>query len=80
MPPINCTSKCRIFTARQPASRTTAKASGRTSSTASRSVFFFSSSSVIPSSRAAMRARNSPVFAFSSSSESFFVSGSIALI
>ncbi len=35
MPPINCTSKWRICTARQPASRTTAKASGRISSSAS---------------------------------------------
>ena len=34
MPPISCTSKCRMFSTRQPASRTTAKASGRISSSA----------------------------------------------
>jgi hypothetical protein len=39
-----------------------------------------SSASVMPSSFAAIRALNSAVLAFSSSSESFLISGSIALI
>ena len=32
MPPMSCTSKCRMFSVRRPASRTTAKASGSRSS------------------------------------------------
>ena len=80
MPPINCTSKWRILTVRQPASRTTAKASGRISSSAARSACLISSGSVSPSRRAANRALNSAVLAISSESESFCISGSSTLI
>src|ERR687893_500393 len=64
MPPITWTSKGRIPRVRRDASRTTAKASGRMPS------------SVSPSAR---RPRNSSVFARSSSSESFSISGSRAV-
>src|SRR5579872_1136310 len=80
MPPISCTSKCRICTLRQPASRTTAKASGKISSSAARSAALIASASVMPSSLALMRVRNSSVLARSSSSESFWIPGSSALM
>src|SRR6185503_1689166 len=65
MPPISCTSKCRMFSVRRPASRTTAKASGSTSSSDSPS---------------ATRWRNSAVLARSCSSVSALVWASSELI
>ncbi len=65
MPPISWTSKWRICSTRLPASRTTAKASGRIAS------------SVSP---AAMRSLNTAVFACSSASDSAAIAGSSALI
>ncbi|MNV75208.1 hypothetical protein D3C71_1684850 [compost metagenome] len=65
IPPINCTSKCRIPSVRLEASRTVANASGRISSRVS------------PFS---IRARNSAVLACNCSSDSFTNSGSNPLI
>src|SRR5512139_458081 len=65
MPPISCTSKCRMLSVRLPASRTTANASGSRSSSAS----------PLPA-----RVLNSAVFARSSSSASAEIAGSSALI
>jgi hypothetical protein len=65
MPPTICTSKWRMRSVRFDASRTTAKASGR------------SSSSAVPSAR---RFLNSSVLPRSSASESFASAGSNALI
>ena len=74
MPPIICTSKWRMSTARLPASRTTAKASGSSSFSASASAALraslFSSVSVTSFTRSAKRARNSTVFSRNSASES----------
>ena len=61
MPPISCTSKWRMFSTRLPASRTTANASGRRSS------------SVAP---LASRCRNSAVMALSSASDLACMAGS----
>src|SRR5688572_1260847 len=65
IPPISCTSKCRMLSVRRPASRTTEKASGSRSS------------SVCPCWK---RDRNSSVLARSCSSESDWTDGSSALI
>jgi hypothetical protein len=88
---MSCTSKCRMFSTRLPASRATANASGRSwSSAAWRSAFaaftafsstgtsFFTSSSACTTGR--RRARNSSVFARRPSSERRLTSGSSALI
>ena len=65
MAPINCTSKWRIFSTRLLASRQTANASGRISS------------SVLP---AATRCLNSAVLACSSASDNFSIVASKALM
>src|SRR5215813_955159 len=65
MPPISCTSKWRMRRARLEASRTTAKASGRSSSSVAPSAWRFFSSSVLPR---------------SAGSESLAIAGSSALI
>src|SRR5438477_597344 len=92
MPPINWTSKCRMLSTRQPASRHTAKASTSNSSrtsfraaarSASRALTrsgSASGSSAILAIRSWMRWRNSSVLARSSASDSFFIAGSSALI
>src|SRR6267143_1554126 len=56
MPPMSCTSKCRMPTERRAASRQTAKASGSTSSISAPSASRLRSSSVLPRRAASSRA------------------------
>src|SRR6266850_1642181 len=55
MPPMSCTSKCRMPSERRPASRHTANASGSTSSTSAPSARRLRSSSVLPRRAASSR-------------------------
>jgi len=79
MPPSSWTSKWRMRSARLPASRTTANASGSSCSIASRSACALSGSAAAATA-AATRLRNSSVFARSAASSSRAMSGSSALM